>query len=95
MSPGAARPAGAQEVELVYDDGAPNGRLTLAPGDIEVVRIPEIYPSRGERQLIWILTGKDLPSQGFPSDIGIICQNVGTAAAVARAASRTKRAPVE
>ncbi|MEN8204465.1 MAG: electron transport complex subunit RsxC [Pseudomonadota bacterium] len=49
---------------------------------IKVTRVPEVYPSGGERQLIRILTGREVPSQGFPSDIGIICQNVGTAAAV-------------
>jgi electron transport complex protein RnfC len=60
-------------------------RTALAAGTgtgIKVTRIPEIYPSGGERQLIRILTGREVPSQGFPSDIGIICQNVGTAAAV-------------
>lgn len=57
----------------------------LAAGNetaIRVTRIPEIYPSGGERQLIRILTGREVPSHGFPSDIGIICQNVGTTAAV-------------
>jgi electron transport complex protein RnfC len=49
---------------------------------IAVTRVPDIYPSGGERQLIRILTGREVPSQGFPADIGIICQNVGTAAAV-------------
>ena len=47
-----------------------------------VIRVPDIYPSGGERQLIKILTGREVPSQGYPADIGIICQNVGTAAAV-------------
>lgn len=51
------------------------------PG-ISVTRVPDIYPSGGERQLIKILTGREVPSQGYPADIGIICQNVGTAAAV-------------
>jgi len=49
---------------------------------IKVTRVPDIYPSGGERQLIKVLTGREVPSQGFPSDIGIICQNVGTTAAV-------------
>ena len=49
---------------------------------IKVTRVPELYPSGGERQLIRVLTGREVPSQGFPADIGIICQNVGTAAAV-------------
>lgn len=60
-------------------------RSVLASGNetgIRVTRVPDIYPSGGERQLIKILTGREVPSQGFPADIGIICQNVGTAAAV-------------
>lgn len=57
------------------------------PG-ITVTRVPDIYPSGGERQLIRILTGREVPSQGFPADVGIICQNVGTAAAVYNAIVR-------
>jgi electron transport complex protein RnfC len=56
-----------------------------ASGGPRVVRVPEIYPTGGERQLIKVLTGREVPSQGFPADIGIICQNVGTAAAVYQA----------
>ncbi|MDX2456845.1 MAG: electron transport complex subunit RsxC [Gammaproteobacteria bacterium] len=59
---------------------------------ITVTRIPDIYPSGGERQLIRILTGREVPSQGFPADIGIICQNVGTTAAVYNAI--VKRQPL-
>jgi electron transport complex protein RnfC len=50
--------------------------------DIEVVVFPTKYPSGGERQLIEILTGKQVPSGGLPSDVGVVCQNVGSAAAV-------------
>ena len=49
---------------------------------IEVVSFPTKYPSGGEKQLIEILTGKQVPSGGLPADVGVICQNVGTAAAV-------------
>ncbi|MGP4844255.1 electron transport complex subunit RsxC [Marinobacter sp. 1Y8] len=52
---------------------------------IEVVVIPTKYPSGGEKQLIQILTGREVPYQGIPADIGVMCQNVGTAAAVYRA----------
>ncbi|HYQ72410.1 MAG TPA: electron transport complex subunit RsxC [Gammaproteobacteria bacterium] len=54
---------------------------------ISVTRVPTIYPAGGERQLIKVLTGLEVPSQGLPADIGLICQNVGTAAAVYRAIS--------
>jgi electron transport complex protein RnfC len=51
----------------------------------EVVTIPTLYPSGGEKQLIRILTGKEVPSGGLPMDIGIVCQNVGTAYAIQQA----------
>ena len=50
--------------------------------DIEIVRVPTRYPAGGERQLIYSLTGKESPSQGRPLEIGIVCHNAGTAAAV-------------
>ncbi len=52
---------------------------------IEVVSIPTIYPTGGEKQLIKVLTHKEVPSDGFPSDIGLLVQNVGTAVAVHKA----------
>ncbi|MBQ0792808.1 MAG: electron transport complex subunit RsxC, partial [Oleispira antarctica] len=52
---------------------------------IAVVTIPTKYPSGGEKQLIEILTGKEVPSGGIPAEIGIVCQNVGTCEAVYRA----------
>jgi electron transport complex protein RnfC len=52
---------------------------------IEVAVIPTKYPSGGEKQLIQILTGQEVPSGGIPADIGVMCQNIGTAVAVARA----------
>ena len=52
---------------------------------IDVVVIPTKYPSGGEKQLIQILTGEEVPAGGIPADLGIVCQNVGTASAIARA----------
>ena len=49
---------------------------------IQVVDIPTKYPSGGEKQLIEILTGQQVPSGGIPADIGILCHNVGTAVAI-------------
>lgn len=53
--------------------------------DIEIAVIPTKYPSGGEKQLIQILTGMEVPSGGIPADIGVMCQNIGTALAVAQA----------
>ena len=52
---------------------------------IEVIQVPTVYPTGGEKQLIQVLTGKEVPSDGLPLDIGIVCHNVGTAYAVYRA----------
>ena len=52
--------------------------------DIEVVVIPTLYPSGGEKQLIKILTGKEVPSGGRPLNIGVVCSNVATACSVHR-----------
>jgi electron transport complex protein RnfC len=49
---------------------------------VELVTIPTLYPSGGEKQLIRVLTGQEVPSHGIPAEIGFVCQNVGTAAAV-------------
>ncbi|MCB1680068.1 MAG: electron transport complex subunit RsxC [Halioglobus sp.] len=60
-------------------------RAAAAGSAIEIVEIPTKYPSGGEKQLVEILTGRQVPSGGLPADIGVICQNVGTAAAVYQA----------
>jgi Na+-translocating ferredoxin:NAD+ oxidoreductase subunit C len=51
----------------------------------QVVALPTLYPSGGERQLIRLLTGQEVPSGGLPAALGILVQNVGTAAAIADA----------
>ncbi|MFA6903934.1 MAG: electron transport complex subunit RsxC [Gallionellaceae bacterium] len=55
-----------------------------AGSGIEVVVIPTLYPSGGEKQLIKILTGKEVPSGGRPLNIGVVCSNVATAFAIHR-----------
>ena len=56
--------------------------------DIEIVKVPTRYPTGGEKQLIKVLTGREVPSNGLPGDIGIVCHNVGTVAAVYRAVAQ-------
>ncbi len=49
---------------------------------INIIEIPSIYPAGGEKQLIKVITQKEVPCDGLPSDIGILVQNVATAVAV-------------
>jgi electron transport complex protein RnfC len=56
----------------------------LRDARIRIVGIPSIYPAGGERQLVALMAGMEVPSGRYPSDIGYPCQNVGTAHAVYR-----------
>jgi electron transport complex protein RnfC len=84
---------GAKRCLIGIEDNKPEAieslRLALAESDMRdwtrVVAIPTLYPSGGEKQLIRILTGKEVPSGGLPAQIGVLCHNVGTAAAVTAA----------
>ncbi|KAA1154254.1 electron transport complex subunit RsxC [Pseudoalteromonas fuliginea] len=52
---------------------------------IIVQTVPTIYPSGGEKQLIKLLTNREVPSAGIPADIGVLVQNTGTLFAVQQA----------
>lgn len=52
---------------------------------LKVVAVPTQYPTGGERQLIQMLTGLEVPSGGRPTDIGVLCHNVATARAIYQA----------
>ncbi|HZD53701.1 MAG TPA: electron transport complex subunit RsxC [Woeseiaceae bacterium] len=47
-------------------------------------QVPTIYPSGGEDQVVQLVTGREVPSGGLPTDVGCVVQNVGTVAAVWR-----------
>jgi H+/Na+-translocating ferredoxin:NAD+ oxidoreductase subunit C len=49
---------------------------------IEVVPLAVKYPQGAEKQLILATTGREVPTGGLPMDVGVVVQNVGTAAAV-------------
>ncbi|MGA7800169.1 MAG: electron transport complex subunit RsxC [Gammaproteobacteria bacterium] len=82
---------GARECVIAIEDNKPEAIAALqrevqAMGDpsVHVATVPTRYPTGGEKQLIKVLTDLEVPSQGLPADIGIVCHNVGTAAAVYR-----------
>jgi electron transport complex protein RnfC len=51
---------------------------------LKLAEVPTIYPAGGERQLVELLTGEEVPSGRYPGEFGYVCQNVGTAFAVER-----------
>jgi electron transport complex protein RnfC len=60
----------------------------LVGDDIELVQVPARYPAGGEKQLVQTITGREVPSGGLAIHVGIVVQNVATAAAVYRAVTR-------
>lgn len=54
-------------------------------GAIEVVAVSTKYPMGAEKTMIRSVLGLEVPEGGFPTDIGIVVQNVATLAAIADA----------
>ncbi len=81
-----------QQVLVGIEDDKPQAiaavQAAIGERNIRLQAIPTRYPSGGERQLIQVLTGREVPSGGLPADIGMLCVNVATAVAVADAVLR-------
>ncbi|WP_313289015.1 electron transport complex subunit RsxC [Stutzerimonas nitrititolerans] len=75
-----------QQVLIGIEDNKPEAiaavRAAIGERPYVLKVFPTKYPSGGEKQLIQILTGEEVPSGGLPADIGMLCQNVGTCVAV-------------
>lgn len=78
-----------QNILIGVEDNKPKAIAALQKAAnnsaVDIVRFPTKYPSGGEKQLIYILTGQEVESGTLPADIGIVVQNVGTAVAAWRA----------
>jgi len=77
-------------VLFAIEDNKPEAIKAIAAAidddtQIQLKVVPTKYPSGGEKQLIELLTGHQVPSGKLPMDIGLLMQNVGTAYAVKRA----------
>lgn len=57
----------------------------LNGNDIEIVQLACKYPQGGEKSLIQVITGREVPSGGLPMDVGCVVHNVGTLIAIKRA----------
>lgn len=79
----------ADEVLIGIEDNKPQAiaamRMACADTSFEVIAVPTIYPSGGGKQLTEILTGKQSPTGGRSTHIGVQIFNVATAYSVARA----------
>jgi len=79
-----------EKVVIAIEDNKPEAISALerhlnGADDIELRIIPTKYPSGAAKQLIYVLTGMEVPAGGRSSDIGVLMHNVGTAFAIKRA----------
>jgi len=80
----------AQLCVIAVKTDMPEARVALAAaleaaGDPRLVLsvVTAKYPAGGERQLIELALEREVPAGGHPADVGVVCQNVATAAAIA------------
>lgn len=70
------KPEGLAAMQKAVAAAAENG-MTLS-----VTALTVRYPQGAEKQLIYAVTGREVPSGGFPMDVGCVVQNVATAHAL-------------
>ena len=80
----------AERCLIAIEDNKPQAceamrRATAGMPGVTVVPVPTLYPQGSEKQLVKVLTGKEVPANGLCINIGVVNVNVGTAAAVYRA----------
>ncbi len=79
------RAVNAGECFIAVEEDMPEALAALQAHPAEGVTIgtvPAIYPAGGEKQLIKLLTGREVPSKGLPIQAGVLMHNVATARAV-------------
>jgi electron transport complex protein RnfC len=83
---------------LMKATGAPNGWIAVESNKTDAAEVlskaasdePGIrvelcevkYPQGAEHQITAALLGREIPSGGLPLDVGVVCQNTGTAVAI-------------
>lgn len=83
----AMRLLSAKQGVIAIEDNKPDAveSMQKAVQGMEGVRaqaLPTKYPQGGEKQLIYAVTHRQVPSGGLPMDVGVVVMNVSTAAAV-------------
>ncbi|MDT0593919.1 electron transport complex subunit RsxC [Glaciecola petra] len=79
-----------KQVIIAVEDNKPEAIETMSiacqqKADYQVISVPTKYPAGGEKQLIQVLTSREVPADGLPIDVGCMMFNVGTCFAVSDA----------
>jgi electron transport complex protein RnfC len=82
---------GAARCAIAVEDDKPQAVAALqaaldaaADARLSLVSLPAVFPLGAEGPLVTAVTGREVPHDGLPPQVGVVCQNVGTAASVAQ-----------
>lgn len=74
------------KIRIAIEDNKPDAvqamEQVMDQEEAEVVVLETEYPQGAEKQLIYAVTGREVPSGGLPMDVGALVQNAGTCAAI-------------
>jgi len=79
---------GAKTVRVAIEDNKPDAVRSMeramagAAGDVAIAVLKTSYPQGAEKQQIYGITGREVPTGGLPMDVGCVVENVGTALAI-------------
>ncbi|MDR3210436.1 MAG: electron transport complex subunit RsxC [Planctomycetota bacterium] len=80
-----ARTVGTERIVVGMENNKPvalaslkAAREKLSLGKVEILPLPVRYPQGAEKQLIYALLGREVPSGGLPMDTGVLVHNVAT-----------------
>ena len=88
-----AKAVGAGRIVIAIEDNKKDAleamkvesRKVKVDSSVEIIKLKTKYPQGGEKQLIKAALGREVPSGGLPSAVGVVVHNVGTAVAIAEA----------
>ena len=86
----AMRALGVKKGVIAIEDNKPDAieamrKAAQGREGVEVMPLLTKYPQGGEKQLIHVVTGREVPTKKLPLDVHVIVLNVGTAKAIADA----------
>lgn len=82
---------GVEHIRIAIEDNKPEAIKAMERtgssmiGDVAIAVLQSIYPQGAEKQLIYALTEREVPSGGLPMDVGVLVHNVGTTMAICAA----------
>jgi len=79
---------GAKTLRIAVEDNKPDAIAAMEKafqgieGDVALTVLHTSYPQGSEKQLIFSVTGREVPRGGLPMDVGCVVENVSTAFAI-------------